>query len=393
MHCAPPIATRVGALACLALAQLAPACGGAAEGDSDGGSVIDAADGNASDSGEPAADASGPDAALSPAEPCPMTSGRVWPTEHGDACISPWQDDKLAAISITIDDNTAPDHDWWIAQGNAHGFRFTWFVITERPDTGDYWGTWDDFAALYAMGHDVQSHTVTHLDGTLTIEEEYGDSQQAIEEHIPGIEVLTLAYPGGDNSYLNDPAVAAQYYVGARGTTGHHNPIDAIDYMNVNSISSFNYATDHWASIANLTVYDAAHASSFMAWQCMHFHQISAISDEVAAGLDYITAHEDDLWLGLFREVVLYGRERDSAELSSYVAADEILIHITDDLDDEIFSFPLTVKVRLSDEWTAASATQSGEPVPVTLLDHDGATYALVPVRPDRGDMRLLRED
>jgi hypothetical protein len=333
------------------------------------------------------------EATLAAVPACDMTSGRVWPAAHGDVCLCPWKDDKLAAISITIDDNTAPEHDWWIAQGETHDFRFTWFVITERIGTGDFWGTWQQFADLHSLGHDVQSHTVSHLSGNLTIEEEYRDSQLAIEANIPGIEVPTLAYPGGTNSHLNDPAVAAQYYVGARGTVGHQNPIGNTDYMNTNSVSSFVYQTDHWASITNLTQYDAAHPGSYMAWQCMHFHGVSSIATEVADGLAYIKAHEADLWMGLFREVALYGQERDGAQVFSQVDPDEVRLRITDDLDDDTFDFPLTVKVRLDAAWTDVAASQSGASIPVELVDHDGAPYALAQVRPDGGDVILSRTD
>ena len=61
----------------------------------------------------------------------PMSYERVWPEKAGQAHVCLWADDKYAAVSIPIDDNCQPDHDWWIAQGAKHGFRFTWFVITD----------------------------------------------------------------------------------------------------------------------------------------------------------------------------------------------------------------------------------------------------------------------
>jgi len=111
----------------------------------------------------------------------------LWPENFGEAHVALWKDDKLGAISITIDDNMAPDHEWWIEQGDKYGFKFTWFVITERPSPegpGGFWGDWDDFKALYNLGHDIQSHTVSHLHGEYTIVEEYADSREEYNEII-----------------------------------------------------------------------------------------------------------------------------------------------------------------------------------------------------------------
>ena len=56
----------------------------------------------------------------------------TWPAEPGAAEVCLWKDDKYAAISLTIDDNCRPDHDWWLAQAEKHGFKLTWFVITDK---------------------------------------------------------------------------------------------------------------------------------------------------------------------------------------------------------------------------------------------------------------------
>ena len=36
----------------------------------------------------------------------------TWPAAPGEAEICLWKDDKYAAVSLTIDDNCRPDHDW-----------------------------------------------------------------------------------------------------------------------------------------------------------------------------------------------------------------------------------------------------------------------------------------
>ena len=52
----------------------------------------------------------------------------------------------------------------------------------------------------------------------------------------------------------------------------------------------------------------------------------------------------------------------------------------------------MTVKIRVDSSWKAVRAEQSGRAVEARLLEYDGATYALMHVVPDRGDVSLERQ-
>ena len=64
-----------------------------------------------------------------PAGPRFTITDRVWPTDHGQADVCLWDDDKLAALSVTIDDNWVSDHTFWKSLTEKYGFHFTWFVM------------------------------------------------------------------------------------------------------------------------------------------------------------------------------------------------------------------------------------------------------------------------
>ena len=101
---------------------------------------------------------------------------------------------------------------------------------------------------------------------------------------------------------------------------------------------------------------------------------------------EYLKARSADVWVGLFREVALYGQQRDTATLTVNIASEkEIRLTLTDEMDNKIFNFPLTVKVRLYPSWKAAKATQNGKAVKAAVVSHEGKTYALVQVVPDGG--------
>ncbi len=326
---------------------------------------------------------------------------RVWPERPGDAHVCLWKDDRLCALSITIDDNCAPDHAWWIEQGKKYGWKFTWFVITERAGTGGYWGTWDGWTNLRQLGHDVQSHTVTHLhfgdegrtdDEIKDIDTEYAVSIRQIEENLKGHRCAVLAYPGGKNSHLNDREVAAKYYIGARGTVGHINRANQIDYLNTSSIGGINIGGAPWSEFNNLLDPAQYRGRGYRGWYCTHFHGVKEDRrQELSEKLDYIKQREDQVWVGLFREVVMYGQQRDTAKLKMLDSRNgEIRFIPSDDMDDTLFDFPLTIKVRLPDGWKTVRATQAGVPVEVCLSEHDGGRFALVQAVPDKGEVALL---
>ncbi|MDQ3815796.1 MAG: polysaccharide deacetylase family protein, partial [Armatimonadota bacterium] len=121
-----------------------------------------------------------PNLAEPPAKPRFKVTDRVWPEKAGEAAICLWNDDKLAAFSITIDDNSAPDVDWWLGKSKEVNLSLTWFIITGRVGGGNaFWGDWALWNRVRAAGHAVESHTVTHLHvdepGWKGIEWEYAD--------------------------------------------------------------------------------------------------------------------------------------------------------------------------------------------------------------------------
>lgn len=90
------------------------------------------------------------------------------------------------------------------------------------------------------------------------------------------------------------------------------------------------------------------------------------------------------LWVCRFDDVMKYGQERDTAKLSCALTGDKITVSVTDDMKDDVFNYPLTVKVRLPDGWTGVKGG--------AFLSHDGKPYALVDVIPDRGEVILSRK-
>jgi len=336
---------------------------------------------------------------------------RVWPAQAGEADVCLWKDDKFCAVSYTIDDNCAGDHDWWSEQGKKYGFKFTWFVISGRPSVYNegFNGTWKGWSKLKAEGHDVQSHTVTHLhyleegrqekDAELVtdIDASYKISIRQIEEAMPDNRCIVLAYPGGKNTKLNDDATAAKYFTGARGVTGHINKANQINYIRTSSLGNginLNTEKGPWSQFPTLLDRSLYRGRNYRGWCCTHFHGVKEDKRPgVIEQFEFLKENEDDVWMGLFREVVLYGQERDTSELKTLSSnAREIRLSLSDDMDDTLFTFPLTVKVRLPDDWITLKATQGGKEIEATQIEHEGGRYALVQAVPDQGEIVLQKK-
>lgn len=337
---------------------------------------------------------------LAPDGPRFEITDRVWPANIGEADICLWKDDKLAALSFTIDDNNRPDHEWWVEQGKVNGWKFTWFIIAGLVDTSpSYYGTWADFQHLLDAGHDVQSHSVTHLDpkrGYTHIHDEYAPSVALIEENLSGHQVTALAYPGGPNMADNDHDHAAELFVAARGVKGLINPANTIDYNNTNSVSTIPFESGNWADVRNLLDPDGyAKGLNYRGWYSCHYHGLNEkTKDSLLKTMAYLKEHDDDIWVGLFREVALYGQERDTAKLNVDQTSDHgFAISISDDMDDELFKFPLDVKLRVPESWASAKVTQGERDQTLAVIKHDGGSYVIAPVVPDAGAATVVGSD
>ena len=332
---------------------------------------------------------------------------RDWPTQYGAASVCLWKDDAVAAFSITIDDNLAPDHEWWLEMGRKYGIRLTWFCVTgmvsdgtdPRPTIG---GTWDDFRKLFAAGHDVQSHSVCHTvlksPNWHGVEAEFSESQKEIEKNIPGDRCLTFAYPNGFPTKGME-RLASKYFIGARGGIVRIAPVNQVDYQRVNAMSGggiYLEPSDNFGyNIPAVLVKGSGdYAQCYRGWFCIYFHDAgSKLREDLEQKFPIIQQKvaANELWMGLFREVCQYGQERDSAHVETIKATkDQVVLKLTNELkDDPRFDFPLTVKVRLDPHWKTIVATQAAKPVEAKIVEHEGDTYALVQAVPGRGEVTL----
>ncbi len=336
-----------------------------------------------------------------------------WPREHGEAVVCLWGEDKLAAVSISIDDNNAPDIPFWQDLATEFDWRFTWFVIVHpymrdvySGETGSntgYFGTGEEFRDLARQGHEIGLHgsckEMNHLD-----REAYRDHLKKSREYLiatTGAPVLTYAYPCGEVGNESDPKayyeLVQEWAIAARGTQGGATPAHRVDYLNTQSMGPVGLVPEastrkRLGRLANPN--RPPPYSSYRGWAVYLYHGLKGEEkrQQVRAALQHLKTHEDLYWVQPFGTVAKYARQRDAAVLATLQSdhPDEIVLKLTDGLPDEIFDVPLTVKVR-TEGWQQARVTRNGREVPATRISLAGKSYILFNMVPDRGTVKLIR--
>ncbi len=371
-----------------------------------------------------------------------------WPANVGEADICLWHDDRLAAVSLGVDDNFAGEIDWWKEQAKTYDLKVTWWVISGRilSEGRSYGGLWSQFQELENLGHAVESHTVTHLhiddldwgtaswnyakaraaaaaakapagDGEVDasavpamavgeaeeladrspeiargVEWEYAESIAQINANIPGKKASALAYPGGKNTKYNDRNLAAKYFRVARGATGAPNMANQTDYISTNAMSGWDLGeTTRGGNVYNILDRNLYRGRYYRGWLILFAHGVSANIPHFIKTFEFIKANRENLWVGLYTDVAKYGQERDTATLRVVsTGPDKITFLLTDEMDDGYFDHPLTIKVRIPEAWKEVQASQGERAVAARVLEHEGSAYALVQAVPDAGQVTLV---
>ena len=328
---------------------------------------------------------------------------KVWPASIGEADVCLWNDDKLAAFTITIDDNNEADIPFWESMKTQYGFNFTWFVITEA-DNDTYnvqdWSLYDDLASA---GHQINGHDDRNWydnptgDETNPTDAEYLARLQATQTKV-NTEVtsgnnncLTYAYPFGEGNETE----AKKVFIAIRGVNGILNLADKVNYLDVNSVSNphiYGNTTDRDKYILPLlntssTLYGANY---YRGWGSTHFHHVDATAQTTTSEFLQYLEDKPDLWVDGFTNVAQYSQSYATHNLTvDNVEALEIKFTLIDDMLDSAFNYPLTVKIRVENTWVNVAAVQNGVSVNAELITNNGNKYALVKTVPDVGQVTL----
>ncbi len=327
---------------------------------------------------------------------------KVWPQTIGDASVCLWNDDKLSAFTITIDDNNEQDIPYWKQLQEKYGFKYTWFVITEADKKYNV-KDWNLFNELSKQGNAIQGHDDRNWYEdkkkgikypSLKVYNKILDwTKITIEKHIKDQKCLTYAYPWGEGNVDE----VAKHFIASRGVIGLLNPANQIDFKQIRSVSNPHiYKNDSTRNhyilpLLNKTL-KLEGKNYYRGWGSTHFHHITSPKAQKTTDefLEYLKQKEDKLWIGTFPAIAKYAQEYATHSLVIDSISDtSISFTLTDEMQDEIYDFPLTVKIRLANNWTSLFATQNGKDIESKIIIYNQNKYALVKAIPDRGQVTL----
>ncbi|WP_139957577.1 T9SS type A sorting domain-containing protein [Flavicella sediminum] len=327
---------------------------------------------------------------------------KVWPTNIGEGDVCMWSDDKLAAFTITIDDNNESNIPFWKTMIAKYNFHFTWFVITEAASQYNVqnWTLYNDLANLGSQinGHDDRNWYKTPGSGeTNPSDTDYLARLQAtintVNTNVTSgtNNCLTYAYPFGEGNRTE----AGKLFIGVRGTTGILNQPNTIDYLDINSISNVHiYGNDTNRDKYILPLLDKTSklygSNYYRGWASTHFHYVDTPGETTTDEFLQYLANKTDLWVAGFTEVSQYSQSFATHNLTiDSNSASEIKFTLTDDMLDSAFYFPLSVKIRIDNSWASISATQNGTTVATEIITNSGNKYAIIKAVPDGGQVTL----
>ena len=335
-------------------------------------------------------------------EPRFEITDKIWGQTIGDASVCLWNDDKLSAFTITIDDNNEQDIPYWKQLQKKYGFKYTWFIVTEADKTQNV-KNWNLFKELSKSGNAIQGHDDQNWydhpkkgqrnPSIRKYRKRLQKTIASIEKQIVDQKCVTYAYPWGQGNTVE----VSKHFIASRGVIGLLNPANQIDFKQIRSISNPHiYKDNSTRDKYILPLIDKfsklEDKNYYRGWGSTHFHHITSEEAQKTTDefLNYLKQKEDKLWMGTFPEVAKYAQEFATHALKvDSISTTEISFTLTDEMQDEIYDFPLTVKVRLPNNWMIVTATQNGKSIESNLITYNENTYALVKAVPDRGQVML----
>lgn len=286
-------------------------------------------------------------------------SGLSFGTDH-KVYVARYRGDKACAISYTFDDGLAEHYTMAAPQLERRGFRGTFFINGSKvnkdsrhvKDTTRV--TWPQLREMARNGHEISNHGWAHRNFAkfpfAVIKEDILKNDSAIFANT-GIMPRTFAYP---NNTKQGEAMdfVVQNRVGTR--------------LKQRSVGSKRTARDleKWMN----TLVKTGDWGVGMTHGLTYGYDAFRNPQPLWEHWDRVKANEDKIWVGTFREVASYIKEREAIRLNVTEKKDKLYVIPFMELDEELFTEPLTMVVE-SGAMKKVTARQGRKKLPVRLKD------------------------
>lgn len=257
----------------------------------------------------------------------------------------------------------------------------------------------------------VINHSLSHRywgdETTLTVDanklaNEVIKSGEILRKIFPNQRVLTFAYPGisrltnqfgYDRVYAEIRALVEENYIAGRGfSSSGYDEIGNItwDYTRCATLSDSSINT----ILANLD--KAGESGKFYVYLAHGVedgpnHNITGENFELVCQKVAGLVESGAVWNTHYEDAALYLREVECATLNVTGDENAIVVTLTDTLNDEIYNYPLTVRVEVPDTFAAVKVVQGDKVSYAETKLVDGKWVADVSVVPDAGDAVITK--
>ena len=253
--------------------------------------------------------------------------------------VADYKDNKKCTISYTYDDGLEEHYTLVFPEMEKVGFKGTFWIwgkgignVAEQQ--GKPRMTWVQMKEMACKGHEISSHSWSHANlknmSLKEVQVEVDRNDSILQAEI-GERPLTFCYPF--NSYNEDVLrIASKDRIGTRtkqyaiGGEKSKSTVESLDKWVKELIIAGDWGV---TMIHGISVGYDAFTSPDILWE--HFKRVKA--------------QEDDIWVGTFREVAAYVKERNNIQLDVTKKKSHWMVSPRLALNQELFGEPLTMVV------------------------------------------------
>ncbi len=306
--------------------------------------------------------------------------------------VCTWRANKKAAFTFSVDDGIPPPTPIMARVFNENNVKATWYPLVRD------WTNWKMWAEHVKTGHEVGSHTRTHprlrecsdAQKMVEIVESKTIMEREIRKYVPEYQCLTFCIPLGfaDVDEASLEIIKEHYIAAKRARSG---------------ISSVSPELNGFGGRGARTATPLAEYNGWVdellttgGWLVETYHGIEGVGGWEATPLEvfeehvkYAASKRDEMWIDTVAEIARYIRERDSASVEIATdSAEELVINLTDEMDDAVFDAPLTLRILTRPGWESPlTVTQKGREARVELIKEGGQSCAYIEAVPDQGQI------
>lgn len=304
--------------------------------------------------------------------------------------IGTWAGFRTAAVSFTFDDGPQSDVDIAMPMFEKYGYKATFNIVTNWAG-GNINGmlTWSGVKELAAAGHEIASHSDSHPDGTMSANE-ISSSKGKINQNIQQpYGCVTLAYPNCNTP--GDAQVLQNYVVGricnsGSSIMGKNGPSNwaAVPAMMTggNGTSDF---TGNMQTAVQQGGWVAFLTHGFTTGTNGYANYSPTNASAMEEGLKYAKQNDSKIWVAPMGHVAMYIKERNASTATASTSGSSITVKLTHTIANDVskYEYPLSLRIKNDNNWTAASGTQGGKAITVSIKDG----YIYFDAVPNGGDI------